>query len=162
MKRCAADLSSYPNLVVIYLGMKVYRLRGLATVLSLRKEILKEIARKPDGLLHHESFYFSLLPLHIGLRQYWRDFGSLETWTRRFPHQKWWNEYVRDPRGTGFWHETYCREGGIEGIYDHMREPTGLLHFVPATPAKGKMSSARARLKAGVQAASHSLPDTAR
>jgi Domain of unknown function (DUF4188) len=146
VERWAADLSAYPNLVVIYLGMRVYTLRGLASVLSLRNEILREIRRRPDGLLHHESFYFSLLPLHIGLRQYWRDFASLEAWTRQFPHQQWWKTYVQNPRGTGFWHETYCRQGGIEGIYDYMAEPTGLLRFAPRTPAVEKWSGARERL----------------
>ena len=147
MEREAADLSAYPNLVVIYLGMRVYTLRGLASVLSLRNEILREIRRRPDGLLDHESFYFSLFPLHIGLRQYWRDFAALEAWTRQFPHQQWWKNYVQNPRGTGFWHETYCREGGIEGVYDHMRESTGLLRFAPRIPAVGRMSGARERLK---------------
>jgi fumigallin biosynthesis monooxygenase-like protein len=78
----AADLGWYPDLVVIYLGMRVYRLGGLRTVLRLRSEVLKSVRARPDGLLYHESFYFSLFPLHIGLRQYWRDFDPLERWTR--------------------------------------------------------------------------------
>jgi hypothetical protein len=77
-KEIVADLSAYPQLVVIYLGMRVYRWRGLRTVLRVRSEIHKALAQNLDGLLFHESFYFSLLPLHIGLRQYWRDFDSLD------------------------------------------------------------------------------------
>jgi hypothetical protein len=142
----AADLGAYPNLVAIYLGMRVYTLRGLWTVASLRTEVLKSVDAKPDGLLFHESFYFSLFPLHIGLRQYWRDFDSLERWTRALPHQKWWKDYAENGRGTGFWHETYLVGGRAEGIYDAMREPVGLLHFAGTVPASGKMSLARARL----------------
>ena len=26
-----------------------------------------------DGLLFHQLFVFELLPLHVGIRQYWRD-----------------------------------------------------------------------------------------
>lgn len=143
----AADLSSHPNLVVVYLGIRVYKLRGLWTVLKLRSEVLRSVEARPDGLLLHESFYFSLVPLHIGLRQYWRDFVSLEAWTRALPHQACWKDFAREARGTGFWHETYMRSGGIEGIYNAMREPTGLLRFVPAVEAKGQMYSARERLK---------------
>lgn len=144
--RCSADLSAYPRLVVIYLGLRVYSLRGLLTASSLRKQERKAVEAKPEGLLWHESFYFSLLPLHIGLRQYWRDFDGLERWTRSLPHQDWWRKYRDDPRGTGFWHETYCCDGGIEGVYDFMREPTGLLQFLPAVAPVSRRFNARGRL----------------
>jgi hypothetical protein len=52
----AADLDSYPELVVIYLGMRVYRLDGLLTVVRLRSEVLASVRARPDGLLLHESF----------------------------------------------------------------------------------------------------------
>ena len=146
VSRQAADLTQFPSLVVIYLGMRVYSLQGLATVFSLRRQVLKAVGAKPDGLLFHESFYFSLLPLHIGLRQYWRDFESLESWARSFPHQVWWKRYVKDPRGTGFWHELYSAESGIEAVYDAMQETTGLLHFARPVPARGSFFSARKRL----------------
>jgi hypothetical protein len=142
----AADLGSYPELVVIYLGMRVYRLRGLYTVIRLRNEVLKEVKAQPDGLLYHESFYFSLFPLHIGLRQYWRDFESLERWTRSFRHAEWWSEFVQDGKGTGFWHETYLVRNQVEGIYDGMREPVGLLRFAPSAAVAGRRQFARGRL----------------
>ena len=72
IQRQAADLAAYPNLVVIYLGMRVYSLRWLTTLLKLGNEVRKAVNANPDGLLFHESFYFSLLPLHMGLRQYCR------------------------------------------------------------------------------------------
>jgi hypothetical protein len=146
IERRAADLASYPNLVVIYLGMRVYRLRGLLTVLRLRSEVLKAVKARQEGLLYHESCYFSLFPLHVGLRQYWRDFDALERWTRSFPHKEWWEEFVRDGKGTGFWHETYLVRNQVEGIYDGMREPTGLLQFAPSVSVTGKRMSARGRL----------------
>jgi Domain of unknown function (DUF4188) len=143
----AADLAPYPDLVVIYLGMRVYRLRGLLTVLRLRNEILKAVKAQPEGLLFHESFYFSLVPLHIGLRQYWRNFDALERWTRSFPHDEWWNEFVREGQGTGFWHETYLVRNQVEGIYDGMQEPTGLLQFAPSVAVAGRRRFARGRLQ---------------
>src|SRR5579863_3403798 len=49
------------------------------------------------------SVFSSFFPLHVGMRQYWRDFESLKTWARSLPHQKWWQNFVRDSGGTGFW-----------------------------------------------------------
>src|ERR1700722_18842167 len=116
VSRQTADLSGFPELIVIYLGMKVRKPRGLLTVLRFGPAISKAVADKPDGLLLHENFFFSLFPPHVGMRQYWRDFDSLETWARTVPHQKWWQDFVRDSGGTGFWHETYFMGGGMEAI----------------------------------------------
>jgi hypothetical protein len=148
VNRTTVDLSAYPDLVVIYLGMRVNSLRGLKTVAALGPGINAAVAAKPDGLLLHESFLFSLFPLHVGMRQYWRDFESLETWSRSaMPHQKWWKDFLRDPGGTGFWHETYFRRGGFEAIYDDIPEPIGMMRFAPNKPARGPMFSARQRLQ---------------
>ena len=62
---------------------------------------------KPDGLLLHENMILSLFPPHVGIRQSWRDFQSLETWARSEPHRAWWRHFLRDSGGTRFWHETY-------------------------------------------------------
>jgi Monooxygenase af470-like len=61
---------------------------------------------------------YSFFPLHAGMRQYWRDFQSLETWVRSEPHTVWWQNFVRHSGGTGFWHDTYFMRGGTEAIYD--------------------------------------------
>lgn len=37
------------------------------------------------------------------MRQYWRDFDSLERWTRTLPHKRWWQEFLRESAGTGSW-----------------------------------------------------------
>lgn len=149
VSRETVDLTGYPNLVVIYLGMRVNSPRGLATLLGFGPKIKASVDAKPDGLLLHENFVFSLFPPHFGMRQYWRDFESLETWSRSMPHQSWWQNFVRDSGGTGFWHETYFLRGGMEAIYDDMPVPSGLAKFAPKKPALGAMFSARKRARLG-------------
>jgi hypothetical protein len=151
IKRTSVDLSGYPDLVVIYLGMRVNKLRGLKTVAKLGPEIKAAVAARPDGLLLHEDLMFSLFPVHVVMRQYWRDFESLETWARStMPHQRWWKDFLRDPAGTGFWHETYFCRGGFQAIYDAMPVPVGMMSFAPNREARGPMFSARQRMqKAG-------------
>jgi Domain of unknown function (DUF4188) len=145
--RKTVDLTQYPDLVVIYLGMRVNALAGIKTLLGFGPKISSAVAAKPDGLLLHEPIIYSLFPLHAGMRQYWRDFQSLETWSRSEPHKIWWQNFVRDSGGTGFWHETYFMRGGIEAIYDDVPVPIGLAQFAPVVSAHGAMFSARKRLK---------------
>jgi hypothetical protein len=154
--RRAADLSQYPDLVVIYLGMRVNSMRGIKTLLSFGPKIAKAVAEEPDGLLLHENVLFSLFPPHGGMRQYWRDFDSLEKWARSGAHAQWWKSFLADRGGTGFWHETYFRGGQIESVYIDM-PPSGLSRFAPVETARGSMFSARRRLglaeSAGVEPA---------
>jgi hypothetical protein len=147
IQRQTVDLSSYPDLVVIYLGMKVRTLAGMKTLMSFGPKISAAVKAKPDGLLLHENVIYSLFPIHTGMRQYWRDFQSLEKWARSLPHQDWWTSFVKNSGGTGFWHETYFMRGGMEAIYDDLDQLVGLSSFAPAAPAKGAMFSARQRLK---------------
>jgi hypothetical protein len=81
------------------------------------------MAQKPEGLLLHQNLIFSLFFLHAGMRQYWKDFPSLEAWARSEPHREWWENFLRDSGGTGFWHETYFIRGGFEAIYDDLPKP---------------------------------------
>src|SRR5215469_14818508 len=141
VRRQTVDLTAYPDLVVIYLGMRVNRLRGLATLMKFGPKISAAVAARPDGLLLHEPMFYSLFPPHVGMRQYWRDFSSLEAWARSLPHQEWWAGFVRDSGGTGFWHETYFKRGGMEAIYDDIFVPLGLSGFANVGPAKGAMFS---------------------
>jgi hypothetical protein len=145
VNRVTVDLSPDPNLAVIYLGMRANSLPGVKTVIQLGPRINAAVEQKPDGLLLHESLLFSLFPLHVGMRQYWRDFESVETWARSLPHQDWWQHFLRDTGGTGFWHETYFVGGGMEAIYDDLAKPVGLMRFAPQRPARGAMFSARKR-----------------
>src|ERR1700730_6120545 len=98
-KRETVDLSKYPDLVVIYLGMRVNAITGFRTLFGFGPKISAAVEAKPDGLLLHENFLFSLR--HFGMRQYWRDFESLESWSRSEPHRQWWQEFLRDSGGTG-------------------------------------------------------------
>ncbi len=142
-KRETVDLSAYPNLVVIYLGMRVNALMGIKTLLGFGPKISAAVEAKPDGLLLHENMFYSLR--HFGMRQYWRDFESLEAWSRSEPHRTWWRTFLRDTGGTGFWHEAYFHNGGMEAVYVDMLQPTGLARFAPVREATGAMFSARKR-----------------
>ena len=146
VQRTTVDLSGFPDLVVIYLGMRVRTFAGLKTVIGFGPKISAAVAAKPDGLLLHESVFYSLFPLHVGMRQYWTDFHSLENWSRSLPHQEWWKNFLRDSGGVGFWHETYSMRGGIEAIYDDLSRPIGLAAFAPNYSAHGPMFNARKRL----------------
>ena len=92
---------------------------------------------------------WSLFPLHVGMRQYWRDLESLEAWTRSEPHRHWWKEFLKDSGGTGFWHETYTMRGGMEAIYDDVGKPTGFAKFAPVVPARGALFGSRRRAGRG-------------
>ncbi|MGZ4528582.1 MAG: monooxygenase family protein [Mycobacterium sp.] len=142
--RQTVDLSEYPDLVVVYLGMRVRRPRGLLRMLGLGPQIRHSWQQQPDGLLLHEDLVWSLFPPHLGMRQYWRDLGSLERWTRSEPHRRWWQQFLKDSGGTGFWHEAYLMSGGMEAIYDDV--PTmGMSRFAPVRAARGARFSSRAR-----------------
>ena len=145
VNRQTIDLSGYPELVVIYLGMRVNALTGLKTVFGFGPKIANSVASKPEGLLLHENLLWGLFPPHVGMRQYWRDFESLEAWSRSEPHRTWWTTFLRNSGGTGFWHETYSRRGVFEAIYDGLPGPVGMMKFAPVKKARGPMFSARAR-----------------
>jgi Domain of unknown function (DUF4188) len=157
--RQTVDLSSFPDLVVIYLGMRVRTVRGVPKLLRTGRQIRAGVAEDPDGLLLHENFVFSFVPLHFGMRQYWRDLDALERWTRELPHQQWWKDFLRDSAGTGFWHETYFMRGGMEAIYDDIAKPVGMMTFAPLERARGPMFSARSRLGLGDPRVSAVIPE---
>lgn len=147
VERRTVDLSAYPDLVVIYLGMRLNAFSGLRTLLGFGNEISRSVAARPDGLLLHEPIIYSIFPMHAGMRQYWRDFDSLERWARSEPHREWWQRFLRDSGGTGFWHEAYFMGGGMEAVYDDMVGDIGFLRFAPQMPARGRMFSARDRAR---------------
>jgi len=146
VKRQTVDLSGYPDLVVIYLGMRVKAMTGIKTLIGFGPKISKSADDRPDGLLLHENLLYSLFPPHVGMRQYWRDFESLEKWTRSEPHRIWWQQFLRNTGGTGFWHEAYFVRGGMEAIYIDIDVPVGFAAFAPVVPARQAMFSARRRM----------------
>jgi hypothetical protein len=148
VNRQGVDLAAYPELVVIYLGMRVNTLAGLKTLLGLGPQIDRAGRAGPVGLLHFENnIIFSIFPFHVGMRWYWRDFESMENWTRSAPHREWWQSFLRNSGGTGFWHETYFMGGGMEAIYDNVVKPVGFQAFAPTVAARGSFFSARRRLR---------------
>jgi hypothetical protein len=149
VNRQTVDLSAYPDLVVIYLGMRVNRLTGIKTLMGFGPKIADSAAAQPDGLLLHETMIYSFFPMHVGMRQYWRNMDTLLAWSRSEPHRTWWKNFLRDSGGTGFWHETYLLRGGIEAVYDDVPKPVGMMNFAPVLPAKGSMFGAGQRAKSG-------------
>jgi hypothetical protein len=63
-ERKTVDLSALPDLVVIYLGMRVEEPRGLETLQILGPQIEAAVGEQPDGLLLHEPLTYSDDPLH--------------------------------------------------------------------------------------------------
>jgi hypothetical protein len=147
VNRRTVDLSGYPDMVVIYLGMRVNALAGVKTLVGFGPRIANSVEARPDGLLLHESLLFSLIPPHVGMRQYWRDFESLEAWARSEPHREWWRQFMRNSGGTGFWHEAYFMAGGMEAVYDDMINDIGFLQFATQQAARGSAFSARGRAR---------------
>jgi hypothetical protein len=141
--RTTVDLSAYPDMVVIYLGMRINTLAGIKTLAVFFWKVGMVLRDPPEGLLKNETFLYS--GRQLGIRQYWSDFESLENWTRTGAHGEWWKLFLRDPAGTGFWHEAYFMRGGMEAVYDNMPTPIGFLHFAPQLPARGPLFSARRR-----------------
>lgn len=150
VSRQSVDLSGFPDLVVVLLGFRVRRLRGIATLLGIGRGLTQIKQAPPDGLLADEQFLFGLT--HVGLRQYWRDLESLERFTRGKPHADWWRAFSRDSGGAGFWHETYSAKHGIEAVYVDMPGPLGLGRFAPAREPVGSFLSSRGRLQANAAA----------
>ena len=143
--RQSPDLAGYPDLVVVLLG---FRLRGPKGVPALWRigRGLRALQRDPaEGLLASGLFLFGWN--HVGIRQYWRDLESLERFTRAELHGGWWRDFLRDPRGCGFWHEAYRARGGMEAIYIDMPERGGFAAFAPLRPATGPFMTTRQRLK---------------
>jgi hypothetical protein len=149
VRRVTVDLGQYPDLVVVYLGMRVNRITGLKTLIGFGPRIANSVKEQPDGLLCHENFVFSFFPMHAGMRQYWRDMDSLLRWTRSDPHRQWWKNFLRDSGGTGFWHETYTIHGGMESIYDDVAPKIGFMSFAPIVPARGSMFTSALRASHG-------------
>jgi hypothetical protein len=143
--RRSVDLSAYPDLVVIYLGFRITSWRSLRTVLSVGGGLGAIRKTPPDGLLCHENLMFGLL--HPGFRQYWRDFESLEAFTRAPLHAGWWRGFAKGASRGGIWHETYRMRGGMEATYSNV-PAIGFGRFAPERVPQGPFMSARQRIEA--------------
>ncbi len=141
--RLSVDLSGYPDLVVVYLGYRARSLKGARSLLRIGRGLRAIQQDPPPGLLSHENMWFGLM--HPGFRQYWRDFDSLEAFTRAPRHAAWWRDFARDSGG-GIWHETYRIRGGMEAIYSGMPR-IGFASFAPERAPTGPFKSARQRVE---------------
>ena len=65
VNRRTVDLTAFPDLVVIYLGMRVNAMTGLKTVIGFGPKIARSVDARPEGLLLHENLIFSLFPPHV-------------------------------------------------------------------------------------------------
>ena len=144
--RRSVDLSGYPDLVVVYLGYRANTLKGVRGLLRIGPGLRALKESPPDGLLSHENLWFGIL--HPGFRQYWRDFDSLEAFTRAPQHAAWWRDFARHSQG-GIWHETYRLRGGMEAIYSGV-PGIGFASFAPERVPTGPFMSARQRVAAAV------------
>jgi hypothetical protein len=126
--RRTVDLSQFPDLVVVYLGYRASTPRGLLSLLRIGIGLKRIQATFPRGLLAHE--FFMLGPFHVGFRQYWTDLGALHEFTHKGIHAAWWASFGKDTAGGGFWHEAYCRSGGMEALYISMPQ-IGFGRFAP-------------------------------
>jgi hypothetical protein len=137
--RRTVDLTQFPDLVVVYLGYRASAPRGLLSLLRIGLGLKRLQATVPVGLLAHEFFFLG--PFHVCFRQYWTDLASLHAFTHAPLHADWWASFGKDTQGGGFWHETYCRAGGMEAIYINM-PPLGLGRIAPLVdPLKSTTAS---------------------
>lgn len=129
--------SDYPDLVVIYLGARVSSPRGLLTLLRFRRLVRSAVASNPEGLLCHEPLLYSGFPLHLGMRQYWRNLECLLAWANSSPHQQWSDTYGPGGHGVGFWHEIFLASSAVDAVYLNMPD-IGLKRAAKVTSASEK------------------------
>ncbi|MBF6211184.1 DUF4188 domain-containing protein [Nocardia puris] len=159
-ERLTVDLTATPDAVVLYLGIKAVRPSGYGHIIKMRAQLRELAAHPPDGMLAHEDFYWSFLPLHVGFRQFWRDPDSLDRYAHTGEHRDWWRRFLGDPkRSTAAWHEAYFISGGVDLLYTDMDNTVGWARFAPTTVARGQSYSSRGR--AGLAAPGVAEPEIA-
>jgi hypothetical protein len=146
VQRRTVDLSAYPDLCVVMLGLRIRSWRGILATLKIGPGLNAVAKDWPDGLLADERVIYGWG--HFGMRQYWRDLESLERFTRSEPHAIWWRDFLKRYNGAGFWHETYSRSGKMEAVYLDTGGPVGFARFAAAADPVGPLKSLRKRLDA--------------
>jgi hypothetical protein len=63
-RRVTVDLSAYPDLIIVYLGMRVNVLTGIKTLLGFGPKIASSVPAQPKDSLLHEAIVYSLFPPH--------------------------------------------------------------------------------------------------
>ena len=115
MERVVASLPSLVmelGLVRVGLVARGWSARGAVRRLAGAAMRAAESAKKSGaGLLHAERFRAG--PGHLVLLQYWRDYESIEAWTRKPPHSEWIRiaatEVLADPHSVADSLVRYCK-----------------------------------------------------
>ncbi len=141
--------------VVFLIGMRINRFlafRKWVPVARAMGPMIRELYQHPEkGFLGAEFFLYWRGPAIV---QYWRSFEDLERFARNpdDPHLPAWrrfNQTVGTDGSVGIWHETYAVEAGHhEAIYNNM-PVFGLAKATEHVPAKGRLETARRRLRRG-------------
>jgi hypothetical protein len=110
----------------VLIGMRVnhpLRVRQWLPIAMAMPRMLKVLSQHPElGCLGFQS-WFGRTTILV---QYWRDFDSLDRFSRDkdLPHLEPWrrfNRAVRDSGDVGIWHETFrVRAGEYEAVYGNM------------------------------------------
>jgi Domain of unknown function (DUF4188) len=122
------------------------RTHGVKTLFGFGPKIEGSVADRPDGLLLHENIFYSLFPLHFGMRQYWRDFESLERFTRAEPHREWWKQFCETLVGLVFGTNFILHEAVLKRSTSISSDPLAFFVLPKRYLRKGCVFSARERL----------------
>jgi hypothetical protein len=141
--------------VVFIIGIRINRFfafRKWVPAARAMGPMLRELRQNPQkGLLGAEQFFYWR---GTALIQYWRSFEDLERFARspddlHFPAWRRFNQTVGSDGSVGVWHETYVVEAGChEAIYSNM-PVFGLAKATEHVPARGRLETARRRLRRG-------------
>lgn len=140
-------------LVIFLIGMRVNHVHRFSKWIPVAKAMppmIAELKKHPElGLLHVETAIYWRGVVNI---QYWRSFEHLHAYAhaRDSKHLPAWAEFNRrigNNGAVGIWHETFAvQPGNHEAIYVNMPR-FGLAAGVNHQPVKGRLDSARGRMK---------------
>lgn len=142
------------DFVVFLIGMRVnqwWRFDQWVPVAMAMPFMLRRLMSEPSlGMLAHENF-FRLFPITTCLVTYWKDFESLERFSKdpSETHLGAWSRYnqrVGKSGVVGVWHETYkVTKGDSECVYANM-PVFGLAKATRHVPISPPTDSARQRI----------------
>jgi hypothetical protein len=137
--------------VVFLIGMrfnKPWKVNQWWPVASAMPKMLRTLDQHPElGCLGYQS-WFGQTTLLV---QYWRDFDSLDRFSKdkELPHLEPWrrfNKAIRNSGDVGIWHETFrVNAGEYEAVYGNM-PVFGLAKATAHVPVGHKAQTAAARI----------------